>query len=357
MFEYQEATFYTEYFKKNDAFSVIEEFKVSEDKEEKNLYIGIVEVLNTIHPLILRVEIPFTFPHNKLVFRTKSLSGYPHLIHTGKIEHGDWFCLNTPFAETPEEQLNQEVSRLKEWISRQMRVDLPSIIKDNNVKMALAFANAYEWENLDEVKEFSSKALLTFVGDFHNDTDYFKNKTGYLNCIKTPDNRFYALADAARTNHRLPYIIVDQAPKSEEHLADFVLLMEQYEWDEKICEHLLPEFKISKSWRHCLCGVSYSSSKEEKQWEESEALLQLEQLEAELNKDDSYLFAAPYNGRFLDFNAINFKRTKVLPSQKQMILNEIYSLKEQVLEHHKYPLTTESSYIVGDVDIFTRNNI
>lgn len=353
MFEYQEATFYTEYFKKNDAFSVIEEFKVSEDKEEKNLYIGIVEVLNTIHPLILRVEIPFTFPHNKLVFRTKSLSGYPHLIHTGKIEHGDWFCLNTPFAETPEEQLNQEVSRLKEWISRQMRVDLPSIIKDNNVKMALAFANAYEWENLDEVKEFSSKALLTFVGDFHNDTDYFKNKTGYLNCIKTPDNRFYALADAARTNHRLPYIIVDQAPKSEEHLADFVLLMEQYEWDEKICEHLLPEFKISKSWRHCLCGVSYSSSKEEKQWEESEALLQLEQLEAELNKDDSYLFAAPYNGRFLDFNAINFKRTKVLPSQKQMILNEIYSLKEQVLEHHKYPLTTESSYIVGDVDNMT----
>ena len=67
-------------------------------------------------------------------FLAKSLSGYPHLIHNGKIEYGDWFCLNTPFAETPEEQLNQEITRLKEWISHQMREDLPAIIKDANVK-------------------------------------------------------------------------------------------------------------------------------------------------------------------------------------------------------------------------------
>ena len=82
MFEYQDSNFYTDYFNNNPNFKVIEPFKPSEDKDEKNLYVGIVEVLNTIHPLILRVEIPFTFPHNKLTFRTKSLSGYPHLIHS-----------------------------------------------------------------------------------------------------------------------------------------------------------------------------------------------------------------------------------------------------------------------------------
>ena len=80
MFDYKNAQFYTDYFSSLEGFSLLEEFKESEDKNEKNLYIGSVEVLNTIHPLILRVEIPFTFPHNKLVFRTKSLSGYPHLM-------------------------------------------------------------------------------------------------------------------------------------------------------------------------------------------------------------------------------------------------------------------------------------
>ena len=144
MIEYKEAEYYSEYFRKCEGFKLLEEFKPSDDKDEKCLYIGMVEVMNTIHPLVLRVEIPFTFPHNKLVFRTKSLSGYPHLIHTGKIKYGDWFCLNTPFAETVEEQLNQEIDRLKEWILHQMRKDLPSIIKDGNVKRALAFANAYE---------------------------------------------------------------------------------------------------------------------------------------------------------------------------------------------------------------------
>ena len=180
MFDYKNASFYTEYFNKLDGFSVIENFIESKDENEKNLFVGQVEVLNTIHPLIVRVEIPFTFPHNKLVFRTKSLSGYPHLIHSGKIKYGDWFCLNTPFAETAEEQLDQEVLRLKEWIAHQMREDLPSIIKDENVKHALAFANAYEWENLDEVKEFSSKAMLTFVGNCHSSQYYSKNKMGYL---------------------------------------------------------------------------------------------------------------------------------------------------------------------------------
>ena len=227
MIEYKSAEFFTEYFSNCEGFKLLEEFKESKDENEKNLYVGHVEVLDTIHPLTLRVEIPFNFPYNKLVFRTKSLSGYPHLIHNDKIEYGDWFCLNTPFAETPFEQLNHEVSRLKEWISHQMRNDLPAIIKDSNVQSALAFANAYEWENIDEVHEFSSQAMLTFVGNFHNDPNYFQNNVGYLSCIKSPDNRFYAISDPSLSNHKLPYIIVDQWPKSIDFFSDFLRLQEQ----------------------------------------------------------------------------------------------------------------------------------
>ena len=64
MIEYKNAEFYSEYFSKQEGLKLLEEFKLSDDDDEKNLYIGTVEVLNTIHPLVLRVEIPFTFPHN-----------------------------------------------------------------------------------------------------------------------------------------------------------------------------------------------------------------------------------------------------------------------------------------------------
>lgn len=328
MFDYKNAQFYTDYFSSLEGFSLLEEFKESEDKNEKNLYIGSVEVLNTIHPLVLRVEIPFTFPHNKLVFRTKSLSGYPHLIHNGKIEYGDWFCLNTPFAETPEEQLNQEITRLKEWISHQMREDLPAIIKDANVKKALAFANAYEWENLDEVKEFCSQAMLTFVGDFHNNFDYFKEKLGYFHCIRTPDKRFYAIDNPSLANYKLPYIIVDQAPKSSETFSDFVLLKEQYDWDDETCKHLLPSFNISNNWQksNSYFGIS-------KEWSEEDALNVLNQLVSELEKDDSYL---PTESNKDNAAKDEIKKIKVTPSQKPVLLKFINSIKDSVIKNHRY---------------------
>ena len=166
MFDYKDALFFTSYFQNHPDFNLVEEFKESDDEDEKNIYVGLVEVKNTIHPLIIRVEIPFTFPHSKLTFRTKSLSGYPHLIHNGKIKYGDWFCLNTPFAESVVEQLNQEISRLKEWITRQMRADLPAVIEDTSVRSALALANAYEWENPDEelllLLEILKRMLIIF---------------------------------------------------------------------------------------------------------------------------------------------------------------------------------------------------
>ena len=334
MVEYKDALFYTEFFKSHKDFQVIEEFKVSEEKDEKNLYVGSVEVLSTIHPLMLRVEIPFTFPHNKLVFRTKSLSGYPHLIHTGKIKHGDWFCLNTPFAETAEEQLNQEIIRLKEWIKHQMREDLPSIIEDENVKHALAFANAYDWENLDEVKEFSSQAMLTFVGNFHNDINFFKDSLGHLSCIKSPDDRFYAVQNSSLSNHKLPYIIVDEAPKSVETLSDFIQLKEQYGWDDKTCEHLLPNFHLSNTW-HKAHWQSVGNSKD---LSKEEALKQIEIIEQELTKEDSYLPAAPVKSRgtLAEVTGKNKKPTKILSSQKPILLEEIKAIKESVLKNNQY---------------------
>ena len=341
MFEYKNAQFYTEYFKNLEDFSVVEEFKESDDYDEKNLLVGTIEVLNTIHPLVIRVEIPKTFPHNQLTFRTKSLSGYPHLIHTGKIKYGDWFCLNTPFAETPEEQLNLEVERLKEWILRRMHKDLPPIIEDPKVKRALAFTNAYEWENLDEIQAFSPQAMLTFVGDFHNDLDFFKNNIGHINCIKTEDNRFYAVTNENITNHKLPYIIVDEYPSS----ADFIKLKEQYGWDEDTCNHLTPELKLGIEWKtnniqHCPFLHKNQLSKKEK-------LGLITKIKEELKKEDSYLFEGrkPNN---LGNHEIIPSNNKILvhPSQKPAILEELNNIKDIILGKK-----TEARHIDFDDDI------
>ena len=341
MFEYKEASFYTSYFYGLKEFKLIDEFKKSEDKEEENLYVGMVEVLNTIHPLVLRVEIPFSFPHMQLTFRTKSISGYPHLIHTGKIKYGDWFCLNTPFAETAEEQLNFEVYRLKEWIKHQMRNDLPAIIEDANVKKALAFANAYEWENLDEVKEFSSQAMLTFVGDFHNSSEYFKEKLGHIHCVKTPDKRFYALSDKSLTNYELPYIIVEEAPKSSEVFYDFIQLKNQYEWDEKICEHLLPGFSLGQEWKKVSTSIRETLGEEE-------ALNLLQQVEEELSKETSYLDVQI--GRRGDKVP-----TIVLPVPKNILLEDIKKIKESVVRKHGY--NPWGSFRMDDYDNMTEEEI
>jgi hypothetical protein len=335
MIEYKNAAFYTEFFRSIDGFSLIEEFGTSTDKRDEDLYIGRIEVLDTVHPLIVRVEIPFTFPHNKLVFRTDSISGYPHLIHSGKIHVGDWFCLNTPFAETAEEQLKLEVQRLKDWVARQMREDLPAIIEDPDVRHALAFANAYEWENPDEVKEFSSEATLTFVGDFHDKIGYFKESMGYLNCIKSHDNRYYVLDDTKSTNHKFPYIIVDEAPPSMETLTDFITLAEHYGWDDKVCKHLLPDIGISLVWQISSrqpIGLSINKLSLE------EELSALAKAEEELGKDDSYLpssSSCSYKG----------KPTKVLPAQKALLMQEIGRLKENA--HNP---KDNNRQIFGDID-------
>ena len=336
MFEYKEASFYTSYFKNHPDFELVEEFKELEDQEEKNNYVGSVEVLGTIHPLLLRVEIPKSFPHQKLTFRTKSISGYPHLIHQSpsidpNVDKGDWFCLNTPFAETAEGQLEQEIFRLKEWIKHQLRKDLPAHITDSNVISALRFANAYDWENLDEMNEFSSKADLTFIGDFSSNPDNFEQTIGHFHCIKTKDHRYYALKDKLFTNYELPYIIVDEFPKSIESLSDFVSLRNQYEWDDSTCKHLLPSLNVQE-W-----SISEYFNIIDKKYSEEEALSVIKGIKDELSKDDSYL-----PGQLIPSNIINNSvqsdshPIKVPSSSKTLIIEKLNELEEKVINNHGY---------------------
>ena len=242
---YQSAEYYTQYFGNHSDFKVLEDFMLSSDYKEENIFVGMVEVLDTIHPLELRVEIPVSFPHHHLTFRTKSLSGYPHLIHTGKVEYGDWFCLNTPFAETAEEQLEQEIYRLKEWIKINLRDELPAHIKDKDLIKAIDTISRAEWMNPDSIKEVETKALLTFIGDFATRSNNSIESIGEFHCLKTPDNRFYAFKEKySFTTHTLPYVVVD-SPKDWEIFDDFISLRDYYAWDEVTCNHLLPGYNTS----------------------------------------------------------------------------------------------------------------
>lgn len=329
MFEYKDADFYSDFFRNHLDFELLDEFRISTEKDEKNLYIGQVEVKNTVHPLILRVEIPFTFPHNKLVFRTKSLSGYPHLIHTGKINHGDWLCLNTPFAETVEEQLNQEILRLKGWIDRTMNPELPAIIEDPDVRFGLAITHSYEWENPDEVKEFSAKARLTFVGQDIQSLSSYKECKGYFHCVKSPDNRIYAFphkVDGA--NFKLPYIIVKDFPENVSILEDFLRMKDFYEWDDEVCHHLLPDsnYKSGKELS------AWTSPKYELEYSLNEALNLIKDVATELREEETYL---EYGNRF---NSIlkrqESKKRIVVPSHKRLIIDELEKVRKDIISNN-----------------------
>ena len=348
MFDYKDASFYTNYFNEHPLFKLTEEFKETEDEEDKNLYVGYVEVLDTIHPLILRVEIPKSFPHQHLVFRTKSLSGYPHLIHNGKIKYGDWFCLNTPFAETAKDQLDIEVVRLMEWINHQMRKDLPPNINEKDVVDALRKANIYEWENLDEVNELQVNAELTFVGDFSNDLEYFKKKVGHLHCIKTRDKRYYAFADNQFTNYEMPYVIVDEYPQNNA-LRDFVVLRDQYDWDDEMCKHLLPSILLSRTWQKSgENGLRFEKSKVDgfcienrgksallKKYSLEEAIELIEKYNTALSEEEVYMPAQ--TELFSEQHSQGEKCSmRLLPRHRELIEKELNKTKEEVLKNNGY---------------------
>ncbi|MDE5883031.1 MAG: ThiF family adenylyltransferase [Muribaculaceae bacterium] len=333
-FGYKSADFYTQYFDNLLDFKVLEHFQLSTDKEEKNTFIGKVEVLNTIHPLELRVEIPVSFPHHKLTFRTKSLSGYPHLIHTGKIQYGDWFCLNTPFAETAEEQLEQEVSRLKEWIVLNMREEIPAIIKDQELKEALVSISRPEWMHPDAIKEVETKAVLTFIGKFASSPDDLIKPIGKFHCLRTPDNRFYAFKEKYQfSTYDLPYAIVD-FPKNIDILDDFLSLRDYYDWDENTCKHLLPGYEVSnRIYAHHSLGHGVFGH-DGIDIDEESALQQIESLKEKLSKDEPYLNPLEIVQRSAKRRNLQCDKVLVPPSHIDIILNEIDIIEKNVRNSH-----------------------
>lgn len=336
--QYQDAGFYTSYFKRVEGFSLVDEFRESAEENEKDLYIGMIEAVGSIHQLRIRVEIPKSFPYAKLTFRTKSLKGYPHLIFNGKTKYGSWFCLNTPFAETAEEQLNQEVTRLNEWIHRQMRSDLPAIIEDSNVVNALRFANAYDWENVDEMNEFSREASLIFVGDFHKNKSNFKESKGHLYCVKTTDDRYYALETSSAANAKLPYVIVEKIP-TEEALQDFLKLSEFYKWDDEMIKHLLPDISFDRSWHIPQVTITYRTMSFFEAFhgiEESVALKSIDEVLAELGKENSYL-PGHYDAQVEDYGSIpTLQPIRIPNSLKPALSKEMDKLRNNTIANHEY---------------------
>lgn len=237
--KYEGKDFYNDYCSNLKDFILLEYFE-SVDNE----YVGKIATNDTIYPIEIEVHIPHTFPHNKMLFVTCSLSGYPHLIpfDRNNPQKGNWFCLNTAFAENPKAQLDEEFSRLRGWLRNNLRADLPRQIKNSTTQTALQIFNAYEGNNPDEINELSEKSSLTFVGDFAVNSENFNETFGYLYVVKHPSGKFSVFKEKEGTNEKLPYVLVNHMPADMYRFASWV---DEFKWDKKLCDILLPNFK----WR------------------------------------------------------------------------------------------------------------
>ena len=239
-FKYEDKDFYNNYCSNLVDFTLLEYF---EDIEKNNEFVGKIAPNNINNSIEIEVRIPYTFPHNKLLFVTWSLSGYPHLIPFDRNDSlkGNWFCLNSAFAETPKAQLDEEFSRLRGWFHKNLNESLPRHINDRNTQAALQIFNAYEGYNPDEINELAEKSQLTFVGDFAKHSENFKETSGYLNVVRYPNDKFTVFQDKEGTNEKLPYILVTHIP---EHSDCFASWADEFKWDEKLCKTLLPDFRF-----------------------------------------------------------------------------------------------------------------
>ena len=211
-------------------------------EDTKEYYVGELLAKNTIHRLEIVVRIPKTFPHNKLYFYTSSLYGYPHLIPSSELYGKSWFCLNSAFAETARGQLDEEFDRLRGWIKEQMRPELPPVITDVNTQRALYVFNTYAKGNTDEMNELNAiKDELIFVGDIWKDVK--NERDGYLNCVKQLNGKYVIYASCEK-NDKLPFAIVDHQPKD---VDSFASLASEFNWDNELCERLLPNFNWGKT--------------------------------------------------------------------------------------------------------------
>lgn len=138
-------------------------------------------------------------------------------------------------------------------------------------------------------------------------------------------------------------MIVDYDESLMKSIDDFIKLKILCGWDDSICERLLPDFSLTESWQKS--SLQYFSF-EPKHWEEQKALQQIEAIESELNKEEPYLPEYPVS------KDEGIKKIKVLPSQKDIILEELQSIKESVIKDHKYYYGGHS--LVNEIDRFTK---
>lgn len=330
MFNYKNSSFYNEYFSSLADFNLVKEFEEVKGRNNNVLLSGSIDVIDSVHPIKIDLEIPRTFPHSQMTFWTKSLAGYPHLIYdNGRKE--SWFCFNTPFAETAEEQLNQEMSRLRGWLERYNRKDLPAFIDDNEVKETLRVNDSSLYRG--EISEYSQDAQLTFLGDFANDVETFirkrsgnkeLQKTGRLFCIKNKSERFFVTRYKLKGSTEIPYVLVDELPNK----FDFIHMKDQYNWDNETCMSLLPdiamEFKPCAEVKHKEVGKDIS---------EEEANRILDIFVSSINNEESYFNAFTKEMLPLDdYDTFehHYQCSFVLHSHKQLLLDTIVELRNTI---------------------------
>ena len=231
MIEYKNSEFFTNYFSNLKDFKLLKPFE-----EENHVFVSEMEAIGTIHPINIRIEIPESFPYHKLTFYTKSLWGYPHLIGDAG-DKGSWFCLNTPFAETAEEQLKQELNRLREWIKLMLREDLPAIIDDYKVRESLLMANSFGWEldayNLREFYKNPNIVIIDNVPDITEDV----GEIGQLSGVWNSGTMFICNSRIKSKYNNINYIVVDHEPTKEE-MRDTESLQQAYGWSYETCSKL-----------------------------------------------------------------------------------------------------------------------
>lgn len=311
-YKYEGKDFYNDYCSRLEDFILLEYFEDKSNEEGKsNEYVGKIATNNTIYPIEIEVHIPHNFPHRKMMFVTWSLSGYPHLIPFNRYDSskGNWFCLNSAFAETPKAQLDEEFDRLRGWLRNNLRSDLQHHIRDHKTQVALQLFNAYEGDNPDEINELAKKSNLTFVGDFAHNSENFNELSGYLYVVRHPNDKFTVFQDKEGTNEKLPYVLVTHIPVQKRCFASWV---DEFKWDKKLCESLLPGFH----WRE-VCEVKSELARRPGEDSKSYMLRRISTFSDE---------EAEANRRFLKEQL----STVVMPdAHRKAVLKEVESLVEQ----------------------------
>ena len=166
--------YYNDYFLWLPEYEVINSFVIEglettdggkQDEEQAILFVGKIASKLAKLPLEIDVKIPLGFPNERVSLTTTSLRNYAHLIPNK--DESSWFCLNTPFAETIEEQLDLEIERLSGWIDKYLnkgeKHELPPISYRNN-----DYTLTYSEVQAEDNKEIRMKDTCWGISECYN---------------------------------------------------------------------------------------------------------------------------------------------------------------------------------------------